>query len=151
MVCANHGDRAAVACCVVCGKLLCPECAAGDGRVIACAATCQPAARRLADYREFCYYQVAAQQKLQRRWAWADVRSGLLSVALGLGIAAYGLYDVRARLALYCGAVMVLFGVLSLWFSRQSWRRESFRMCRHCGYNMTGNATGRCPECGQLG
>lgn len=32
------------------------------------------------------------------------------------------------------------------------WRREQRRSksghCRNCGYNLTGNVTGRCPECG---
>jgi hypothetical protein len=28
------------------------------------------------------------------------------------------------------------------------WRREKFGVCRHCGYNLTGNVSGTCPECG---
>ncbi len=26
--------------------------------------------------------------------------------------------------------------------------RISFRKCDHCGYDLTGNTSGRCPECG---
>lgn len=28
-------------------------------------------------------------------------------------------------------------------------RRPQFPACRYCGYNLTGNTSGRCPECGQ--
>ena len=28
------------------------------------------------------------------------------------------------------------------------WRRKRTGLCIHCGYNLSGNRTGRCPECG---
>jgi hypothetical protein len=31
------------------------------------------------------------------------------------------------------------------WIRRRRWRRG---LCLHCGYNLTGNTSGRCPECG---
>lgn len=40
---------------------------------------------------------------------------------------------------------------LIVWFAvmaeRRSYRRRT-GCCLHCGYNLTGNVTGRCPECG---
>lgn len=36
-------------------------------------------------------------------------------------------------------------------FSRRAWRARRLRRpghCRQCGYNLTGNVSGRCPECG---
>ena len=29
-------------------------------------------------------------------------------------------------------------------------RRRSHRLCLACGYNLKGNVSGRCPECGSL-
>ena len=35
------------------------------------------------------------------------------------------------------------------WLPRQQrWRRASWGECQGCGYNLTGNISGRCPECG---
>ncbi|HKQ49738.1 MAG TPA: hypothetical protein VJZ71_16815 [Phycisphaerae bacterium] len=58
-----------------------------------------------------------------------------------------GVTVLRFPLAL----LVVLFGIFpSLWFIRRRrhhlWRTA--RHCRKCGYNLTGNTTGRCPECG---
>lgn len=44
--------------------------------------------------------------------------------------------------------LLVLIGVPTLWL----WRRDSQPpgpvCCVECGYNLTGNTSGRCPECG---
>jgi hypothetical protein len=58
-----------------------------------------------------------------------------------------GVTVLRFPLAL----LVVLFGIYpSLWFIRRRrhrlWRRAGF--CGRCGYNLRGNTTGRCPECG---
>lgn len=37
--------------------------------------------------------------------------------------------------------------MLLLWPQRPAWTRPGH--CVHCGYDLTGNATGRCPECGK--
>jgi drug/metabolite transporter (DMT)-like permease len=41
-------------------------------------------------------------------------------------------------------------------FRKENWQREARRAARgrargvcHCGYNLTGNESGTCPECGQ--
>jgi hypothetical protein len=33
-----------------------------------------------------------------------------------------------------------------LWWRDRPWPRNS---CQHCGYNLTGNTSGACPECGE--
>jgi predicted RNA-binding Zn-ribbon protein involved in translation (DUF1610 family) len=35
-----------------------------------------------------------------------------------------------------------------LYWRRWRFRREEAPLCRHCGYNLTGNVSGICPECG---
>ena len=32
--------------------------------------------------------------------------------------------------------------------ARNAWTRRGVRHCSVCGYNLTGNTSGRCPECG---
>lgn len=32
---------------------------------------------------------------------------------------------------------------------RDAWRRARFGRCTHCGYDLTGNVSGVCPECGR--
>lgn len=32
---------------------------------------------------------------------------------------------------------------------RTRWHRNRHGLCRNCGYNQTGNVSGRCPECGE--
>ena len=50
--------------------------------------------------------------------------------------------------------ILGLFGVLpaariARW--RRLRRRAGVNTCRHCGYDLTGNVSGVCPECGQRG
>jgi hypothetical protein len=47
---------------------------------------------------------------------------------------------------LWIPIVLVAFPTAVLW--RRDHRRFSPGHCRKCGYNLTGNVTGRCPECG---
>jgi rubrerythrin len=37
--------------------------------------------------------------------------------------------------------------VLSWWWDRRS--KTRFGHCQKCGYNLTGNVSGVCPECGE--
>jgi len=41
-------------------------------------------------------------------------------------------------------------GLLTLLTGRPKVRTDQFRLCPSCGYNMTGNTMGKCPECGYL-
>ena len=48
------------------------------------------------------------------------------------------------------GAGILFIAAFSLeeWYFRRAPRRERRGLCRHCGYNLTGNVSGICPECG---
>jgi hypothetical protein len=49
-----------------------------------------------------------------------------------------------------CWSLVILFGILpSLWVSKNRKRRNrNTAECLACGYNLTGNSSGVCPECG---
>jgi hypothetical protein len=36
----------------------------------------------------------------------------------------------------------------TLWLWRRDWRKPRPGFCRRCDYDLTGNTSGRCPECG---
>ena len=61
----------------------------------------------------------------------------------------YVLNTIPAALFYYIwlGAVATLHGRMAYYWLR--WRVLDLTCCRHCGYNLTGNRSGRCPECGQ--
>lgn len=63
---------------------------------------------------------------------WFDLpwrfKSGPISIPLGLPT-----------------AILATVSVTAFWTTR---RRMSTRHCKHCGYDLTGNVSGVCPECG---
>jgi len=54
----------------------------------------------------------------------------------------------RGWLALPCWLLLLIFGIPTglLWTFRE--RDLPPNACEHCGYDLTGNVSGRCPECG---
>lgn len=46
------------------------------------------------------------------------------------------------------GAVAVAVGAFAIWFSYRSPKDDTTPACDECGYNLTGNVSGICPECG---
>ncbi len=43
---------------------------------------------------------------------------------------------------------LTLCALVTAWFWLRDWRRIEPGGCSKCGYNLTGNVSGRCPECG---
>ena len=43
----------------------------------------------------------------------------------------------------------LLFLAPTVWLWYRQARRPSPTACKHCGYDLTGNVSGRCPECGK--
>ncbi len=62
-----------------------------------------------------------------------------------------GIQAVWPRMGSY-GGVLIAFAALSLLWTLVSWftarPEEEARQCAQCGYNLTGNVSGVCPECG---
>lgn len=46
-------------------------------------------------------------------------------------------------------AMTIAFAVIAWRGCVQTWFRRRSALCRGCGYNLMGNATGVCPECGR--
>lgn len=84
----------------------------------------------------------------------AAINAVALATALGWDVFA----NAADVLEGYCVAVLVFgpasYGVTAAWSRAVNWllaRHRHFvdaRHCRKCGYDLTGNVSGRCPECG---
>lgn len=59
---------------------------------------------------------------------------------------------LEARLMVITGTVLLTIGPAAImWFQAKLWRRlRRTDLCIECGYDLTGNTSGRCPECGRL-
>lgn len=65
----------------------------------------------------------------------------------------YGLFDYQAQNALFAAAVFAIAGMIgrAQWdaiHQRRDVRRQARGLCLQCGYNLRGNESGKCPECG---
>jgi hypothetical protein len=78
-------------------------------------------------------------------------------VALGVAVIAYVIAPVegsrdRARAELLFALISLAIGCGAgfCWYRTRAPVRRPFPpgRCRKCGYNLTGNVSGRCPECG---
>ena len=67
-------------------------------------------------------------------WYWRPVKGGF-TFSSNQRIAYFPLYMLLPPL------------VLAAWFLRVP--KYAFSACQRCGYNLTGNVSGRCPECGK--
>lgn len=86
----------------------------------------------------------------QRRWNLFGLGYSDHILCVGGGCPAWRFRVTQARLPLWMP--LVLFAAYPLVaFARgplRRWRRRKRSGCRQCGYNLTGNVSGRCPECG---
>lgn len=57
----------------------------------------------------------------------------------------------RAQVSVHSALAIGVFALLPvIAYIRRRRDREAHPRCRDCGYNLTGNVTGRCPECGSV-
>ena len=77
------------------------------------------------------------------------LRVGVVNLAIGVALlVTWYLYGQGVLAAI--GGLLVLLGILILSTGRSKVRTDQFRLCPKCGYNVTGNTSGKCPECGHL-
>ena len=90
----------------------------------------------------------------EKRWSTVGWHHGannepfwlLSSVALVPGIKFLSSSEFIARLPLWLPFVLLLIPTIQLW--RRARRKPRPGFCRVCDYDLTGNTTARCPECG---
>jgi hypothetical protein len=149
MNCFWHQDRPAVGVCTACGKGLCAECAVDLQRGTACKDKCEVEVRRLIDLRDFSLSQPNVQEKILKSSSRASYRAAIFQMVLGSIFVTWWLLDRRFTVLAILGALFLAFGLFSALTLRGRIRSDQFRLCQQCGYNITGNTTGRCPECGR--
>ncbi len=70
-------------------------------------------------------------------------------VARGAVAGSYHSYDLTIAAAVWTTSALLgapCYLLCSKWLAR---RDPPYKCCQRCGYNLTGNVSGRCPECGQ--
>ena len=147
MNCYNHPDRSAVGVCLACGRGLCQDCAAEVVSFLACREHCEIEVEKIHRYRHRWFSEMAQMPARFRARRWRYILFGLAALCIGLhnAVSAHRCGDVE-QVWLYIGLAFV--GTICF-SSGAAARSESWeRTCRSCGYNLTGNRTGRCPECG---
>lgn len=69
----------------------------------------------------------------------------LLTGQLGPCGGEYATHTIIAGNAIFYGVI----GALAIYLIRRRKRKSPADHCKSCGYNLTGNVSGRCPECGK--
>lgn len=59
----------------------------------------------------------------------------------------FGLVEAAAGCIVIVASLFLATLALIRDFRKRPWRKIAYPACRRCGYNLTGNASGRCPEC----
>lgn len=118
-------------------------------RGLACRGRCEPEVRRLLDLRDFSFsqpnYFVTSVRMLRNR----RLRIGVINLVIGIALMALW-YVFGQYLFGILGVLPLLLGIWRLTTAGDRVSTDQFRLCPHCGYNMTGNTTGKCPECGSF-
>ena len=147
MKCAYHPETDAIGICMACERGVCAACAVDMERGLACKDRCEPEVRRLLDLRDFSFSQPHYfQRRIQGHRIGRAIGIGWGTIA-GIILLIVG-YVQGESAALGAGAAVVLITAVILFATRKQVRIDQFRLCPKCGYNMTGNTTGKCPECG---
>ena len=149
MKCFEHPEVDAVGICTACDRGLCAECATDMERGLACKDRCEHEVRRLLDLRDFSFTQPHQHESMMRRLSGGRARAVLISLFLAVVFFVTWYIYGQVIFALVAGMNCVLALVAAL-TGRSKIRTDQFRLCPKCGYNITGNTTGKCPECAYL-
>lgn len=150
MKCARHPEHDAIGICLACARGVCVECAVDLDRALACRDRCEPEVRRLLDLRDFSFAQPSTQEAILHRSKHAYRRSGLFFLLLGTMFAGWSYFYMLDNLMLMMGCFFAGYGLWQLLGTRHTEPSSQFRLCSNCGYNITGNTMGKCPECGHF-
>jgi hypothetical protein len=147
--CFYHPDQDAVGLCMACLRGVCRACAADLQRGLACKDHCEQEVRRQLDMRDFSRAQPSVQKALLAKQHIGFLKVGLSGIVLGGVMITYGLIARGYESWLIVGGLIAASGATTLLHgARKRIRTDQFRLCARCGYNVTGNTSGKCPECG---
>lgn len=154
MNCFTHDDQPAVGICISCNRGLCHECASDMPSGLACRDRCEDRVRRIGDYLnraiELSPAAFASLRAAKRhRLVAAITMLSIGMVAAALGYMEYLEYDELGSL-LGIGGALALIGLISLGNAVRFPGKQNYAPghCRKCDYDLTGNRSGTCPECG---
>lgn len=119
-------------------------------RGLACRDRCEPELRRLLDLRDFSLSQPQQTEAVFKRAGRTSLASGIFYLSLGGAVTIVGTVLDASLTLIALGLLFVGLGGFTLLFGRFKARTDQFRLCPHCGYNLTGNTTGKCSECGKF-
>lgn len=155
MACFNHHDRESIGGCKACGRALCPDCLVEVGKSIACKNRCEDDVRLLDglildNIRNAPFVNVALDSARKRPFTLpvSFIGGGLLCTL-------WGGYEYRSTGELSSlfgfGVILTIYGVQRLIVALKGLRKQPFPAgcCGRCGYNLRGNLSGQCPECGR--
>lgn len=148
MHCWNHRDVPANGICCACGRALCAECASDIHGAVACARRCEDRVHKLLSTRAW-FMATRSNERLAVAWLRGrNVAWGVIVVGFGAIYGQLG-YGAEQYMDAVLGAFAVFAGILLLYqASRRRRTPSTMPLCIACGYNLTGNTSGRCPECG---
>ncbi len=147
MNCFAHRDRPAVGLCLDCNRGVCAECAAEVEDAIACRGRCEGRVKRLVAVRTWSTRQPQLQARHIAHWRMYMMTLGVLVLLVGFAAGALAFYDGDRALSLLCFSGAGI-GLLAAILYGSSSPAERLRACLRCGYDLKGNTSGRCPECG---
>jgi len=154
MKCFVHSDRDAVATCNSCGRGLCHECAVEVSSGLACRNRCEDRVRRLKSLIERNIDNAPTTFFLIRSARRTHLYSAVFTGTMGLCFLwfAYSEYQKRGEVGFLfaIGAASFGYGIMTFLRFLRRGRDVPGRIghCSQCDYDLTGNTTGRCPECG---
>lgn len=101
------------------------------------------------DLRDFNFAQPNIQKRLLDRGQFALRVSGVYGLSFGALLLVLAWLKIGYRdIFVPLGTVALILGLVQLVRTRRGPQTYQFRLCSQCGYNLTGNKSGRCPECG---
>jgi len=104
-----------------------------------------PNGRALIDLDGFGFYRGLFFVFLKGDYGWGTLQTGWIAVRFPLKVSWWFAHvDKGYSLPLWIPFVIVAIPTLILW----RWTRFEPGHCQTCGYNLTGNTSGICPECG---
>lgn len=149
MQCSEHPREAATSICLVCGRGLCRECGVQVGSFLVCRYRCEIVGKQLSDLREFSTAQPVLQNRILSQARLLRTAMGAFVLVVGVLVMLVGYLHGPWHVFGPVGGVTVCFGLAAILMGRRApVQTANFRLCRRCGYNMTANTTGICPECG---